>query len=199
MTDVTCARTVYLSHHHDINRSHKSRDTPTPFQLAPFRRVQRRRLVRPIHVRHSAAHHLVREAPPRSLAPPDTLHPALPGVQPSTRRIDTVDTTHHQFRLVVHVTLVYPWDQQRIRVEHVPDRCALSRAQSTAEGSQRRRRPRGADREFLPSWRIGDREWFELYRARDRVLVQPVLGRIVVAHFCYPSGRVCPNLFIPLL
>lgn len=89
--------TVRLSHHHDINRFHKSGDTPTPFQFTPFRRVQRRRLVRPILVRNSAAPYLVREAPPHSLAPADALHSALPGVQPSTRRIVTVDTTHHQF------------------------------------------------------------------------------------------------------
>jgi hypothetical protein len=31
------------------------------------------------------------------------------------------------------------------------------------------------------------------------VFVQPVLDRIVVALFCHPLGRVCPNLFIPLL
>ena len=84
MTDVTWCHTVCLSHPHDINRSHKSGDTPTPFQFTPFRRVQRRRLVRAIPLRYSADPHLVREAPPHSLAPANTLHSALPGVQPST-------------------------------------------------------------------------------------------------------------------
>jgi hypothetical protein len=60
------------------------------------------------------------------LARADTLYTALPGLQPSSRRLVTLNTAHNQFRCVIHAAIVRLWAQQRLRIELVLDGCAIA-------------------------------------------------------------------------